>query len=93
MVMTESGTDWKPGVSFNFKGSPIDPEWKERIVQKLNSMPEVFAKNDPNFGRIDQIKHQIKLSDDTPFKHKASPIHPNDLEAVKISSKSSIMLE
>lgn len=63
VVMTESGTDWKPGVSFNFKGCPIDPKWKERIVQKLNSMPEVFAQNDPNFGRTDQIKHQIKLSD------------------------------
>lgn len=51
-------------------------------MQNLNSMPEVFAQNDLDFGRTAQVKHQIKLSDDTPFKHKPCPIHPNDLEAV-----------
>lgn len=29
------------------------------------------------------MRHQIKLSDKTPFKHRAGPIHPNDLEAVR----------
>lgn len=29
------------------------------------------------------MKHHIKLSDSTPFKHHVRPIHPHDVEAVK----------
>lgn len=29
------------------------------------------------------MKHNIKLHDETPFKHRARPIHPQDLEAVR----------
>lgn len=76
-------TSSKCTLNFNFDGSPIDAAWKERIVQQLNSMPEVFAQNDLDFGRTDKVKHQIKLSDETPFKHRARPIHPNDLEAFR----------
>ncbi|XP_027854991.1 uncharacterized protein LOC114133351 [Xiphophorus couchianus] len=31
---------------YNFGDSPLSPEWKQRIIQKLNSIPEVFAKHD-----------------------------------------------
>lgn len=68
---------------FDFGESQISPEWKDRIVKKLNDMPEVFAMNDIDFGRTDKVKHHIKLSDQTPFKHRAQPIHPNDVEAVR----------
>ena len=68
---------------FNFDDSPAPAKWKERITEKLNSMPEVFAQHDIDFGRTDQVKHQIKLSDETPFKHRARPIHPQDREAVR----------
>lgn len=46
-------------------------------------MPEVFAQHDLDFGRMDQVRHHIKLSDDTPFKLRARPIHPQDIEAVR----------
>ena len=46
-------------------------------------MPDVFAQHDLDFGHTDKIKHHIKLSDETPFKHKARPIHPQDTEAVR----------
>ncbi|XP_037390653.1 uncharacterized protein LOC119262492 [Pygocentrus nattereri] len=46
-------------------------------------MPEVFAQSDIDFGRTDRVKHHIKLSDETPFKHRARPIHPHDLDAVR----------
>lgn len=46
-------------------------------------MPEVFAQNDLDFGRTDRVKHQNKLLDETQFKHRARPIHPHDLEAVR----------
>lgn len=46
-------------------------------------MPEVFAQNDTDFGRTDKVKHNVKLSDETPFKLRARPIHPHDVEAVR----------
>ncbi|KAG1946284.1 interleukin-1 receptor accessory protein-like 1-A [Pimephales promelas] len=70
-------------LTFDFGESPVPPEWKDRITQKLNSMPEVFAQNDTDFGRTDKVKHHIKLSDETPFKLRARPIHPHDVEAVR----------
>ncbi|CAJ1057667.1 unnamed protein product [Xyrichtys novacula] len=73
----------KSDITINFSDSPIPAKWKEHITEKLNSMPEVFAQNDLDFGRTNKVKHQIKLSDETPFKHRARPIHPHDLEAVR----------
>lgn len=46
-------------------------------------MHEVFALNDTDFGKTDKVKHRIKLSDETPFKLRARPIHPHDVEAVR----------
>lgn len=39
----KSSTNIKSNLSFNIDGSPVDAEWKERIVQRFHSMPEVFA--------------------------------------------------
>lgn len=70
-------------VTFDFADSPIPSDWKAHITQKLSSMPEVFAQTDLDFGRTDKVQHHIKLSDETPFKHRARPIHPHDIEAVR----------
>ncbi|KAG1972065.1 interleukin-1 receptor accessory protein-like 1-A [Pimephales promelas] len=68
---------------FDFDDSPLTTEWKERISQKLRDMSEVFAMHDFDVGRTDKVKHSIKLHDNTPFKHRARPIHPDDFEAVR----------
>lgn len=70
-------------LSFNFGDSPIPTQWKERITSKLNDIPEVFAHHDLDFGCTSKVKHQIKLRDETTFKHRARPIHPQDIEAVR----------
>lgn len=70
-------------LEFNFGDSPIPPEWRERITAKLSGMPEVFSHHDLDFGCTDRVKHHIKLHDEKPFKHRARPIHPQDLEAVR----------
>ncbi|KAF7647554.1 hypothetical protein LDENG_00170760 [Lucifuga dentata] len=75
--------DQTPKNNFDFGDSPISNEWKERITVKLNSMPDVFSQHKLDFGRTDKIKHHIKLSDETPFKHKVRRIHPQDIEAVR----------
>lgn len=83
MNTQKPSTSFKSTLNFNFDGSLIDLELKERIVQHFHSMPQVLAQNDLDFGRTNKVKHQIKLSDETPFKHRARPIHANDLEAVR----------
>ncbi|KAK7899349.1 hypothetical protein WMY93_020202 [Mugilogobius chulae] len=70
-------------LQFNFGNSPIPAEWKDRIIHRLNQMPEVFSQNDLDFGCTDKVRHHIKLHDETPFKHRARPIHPHDIEAVR----------
>ncbi|KAK7921985.1 hypothetical protein WMY93_008887 [Mugilogobius chulae] len=70
-------------INFDFGNSPIPPEWKERVIRTLQTLPEVFAHHDLDFGRTDKVKHRIHLHDETAFKHRARPIHPNDIEAVR----------
>uniref|UniRef100_A0A3B3CR12 Gypsy retrotransposon integrase-like protein 1 n=1 Tax=Oryzias melastigma TaxID=30732 RepID=A0A3B3CR12_ORYME len=72
---------------YNFKDSPISPEWKQRIITKLNSIPEVFSKHDLDFGKTSKVRHRIKLSDQTPFKQRPRPIHPQDVDAVRTHLK------
>uniref|UniRef100_A0A3B1ISM8 Gypsy retrotransposon integrase-like protein 1 n=1 Tax=Astyanax mexicanus TaxID=7994 RepID=A0A3B1ISM8_ASTMX len=71
------------GVQFDFADSPIPAEWKERITSKLNAIPEVFAQHDLDFGHSSKVSHHIRLDDETPFKQRARPIHPQDINAVR----------
>lgn len=70
-------------LSFNLDESPVSEQWKERILQKLRSIPEVFAFDDMSYGHTTAVRHHIRLSDETPFKERPRPIHPSDREAVK----------
>lgn len=69
------------GLNFNFGDFPLPPEWKEHLTKKLGAMPEVFSHSDLDFGCTKKVKHHIKLHE-TPFKHRARPINPQDIEAV-----------
>lgn len=70
-------------IKFDFGDSPLPAEWRTRISALLNTMPEVFALHDMDYGHTDKVRHHIKLSDETPFKHRARPIHPQDVDAVR----------
>ena len=70
-------------LKLNLDDSPLSEQWKERITTKLNSISEVFAVDDLSYGHTTAVKHHIRLSDETPFKERPRPIHPNDREAVK----------
>lgn len=76
----ETNSFQKP--TLNFGDSPVPIEWKQRITQQLNNMPEVFAHHDLDFGRTDKVRHRIKLSDESSFTLRARPILPQDIEAV-----------
>ncbi len=68
---------------FNLDDSPIPEEWKKRIYDKLNSLPEVFAVDELSYGHTTAVKHHIRLQDEMPFKERPRPIHPSDREAVR----------
>lgn len=74
-------------IKFEFADSPLSNEWKDRITKKLNSIPEVFAMGDLDYGHTTAVKHKIRLSDPTPFKQRVRPIHPSDYEAVRLHLK------
>ncbi|KAK7886001.1 hypothetical protein WMY93_025622 [Mugilogobius chulae] len=81
--LTTAAKSKRSSLEFNFGDSPVPTEWKERITATLNQMPEVFSQHDLDFGCTDRVKHNIKLHDETPFKQRARPIHPRDIEAVR----------
>lgn len=70
-------------LNYKFGESPLSTEWKQRVTAMLDSMPEVFAKHEFDFGRTDKVKHDIKLSNPTAFKQRPRPIHPQDVDAVR----------
>lgn len=70
-------------LNINFGESPLSPEWKRRITEGLNNISEVFSHHDLDFGCTNAVKHYIPLHDNTPFKLRARPIHPQDYEAVR----------
>lgn len=82
-----SSVSSEDSIPFDFSDSPLSEEWKGRIRRKLNSIPEVFAKNDLDYGHTTAVKHKIRLSDPTPFKQRVRPIHPSDYEAVRLHLK------
>lgn len=70
-------------LNLNFGNSPVTPEWKERVTEKLNAISEVFSHHALDFGCTNQVKHHITLHDETLFKQQARPINPQDIEAVR----------
>lgn len=70
-------------LKFDLTDTPLSEEWRQRIMEKLNSMSDVFAMHDLDYGHTTAVKHHIRLSDATPFKQRPRPIHPSDYEAVR----------
>lgn len=79
----DTGNPPSDKVSCSLESSPISAEWKKRIMDKLNTIPEVFAVDDITYGHTSAVKHRIRLLDETPFKERPRPIHPCDREAVR----------
>lgn len=74
-------------IEFDFSDSPLSEQWKDRITRKLNSIPEVFARGDLDYGHTTAVKHKIRLPDPNPFKQRARPIHPFGHKAVCLHPK------
>lgn len=70
-------------LKFDFGDSPLSEEWKAKITSTLNTYADVFSHHDLDLGHATKVRHCIKLMDETPFKHRPRPIHPQDYEAVR----------
>ena len=73
----------KTNLTFDFSDSLLPKEWQDRVTKSLNAYADVFAQHDLEFGHASKVKHHINLKDETPFKQRSRPIHPNDYEAVR----------
>ncbi|KAG7471732.1 zinc finger CCHC domain-containing 12-like, partial [Solea senegalensis] len=51
---SRSSSETSPTLKLDFGESPIPPEWKRRITEKLNNIPDVFALSDMDFGCTDK---------------------------------------
>lgn len=83
MCNSISSSESASTLQFDFTDSPLCEEWRKRVTERLNSMSDVFATHDLDYGHSTAVKHHIRLSDPTPFKQRPRPIHPSDFEAVR----------
>ena len=65
---------------FDFDGSPLSPEGKDLVMERLLEYHSVFSKNALDIGKTSFVRHKIKLVDDIPFKMRSRPIPPADLD-------------
>lgn len=72
-------TNPSPDLQFDFGDSPLSVDWKSNTNIEINAC-NVFAHHDLDFGHASQVKHHIRLQDQTPFKQRAQPIHPQDVD-------------
>ncbi|KAJ8044512.1 hypothetical protein HOLleu_07281 [Holothuria leucospilota] len=63
---------------FNLSDSPAPEEWRNRIYQVLQKHSDAFSKDDLDIGCTSEVRHEIKLTNDTPFRQKSRRIPPAD---------------
>lgn len=79
-----SQTNNQPSSQLNFDfGESLPDEWKFHMIDKLNTFSDIFSHHDLDYGHATKVKHSIKLKDETPFKQRPRPIHPQDYDAVR----------
>jgi len=81
-------TDLKPSKkltssSFDFGTSPVPKEWKDRLVSKMLERSNVFSTHEFDVGCSKSMQHEIKTTDDRPFRERSRRLPPADLEALR----------
>ncbi|KAL7878188.1 hypothetical protein SRHO_G00048310 [Serrasalmus rhombeus] len=87
-VVTEVKKDSSPQAQidpelFNFGDSPIPPEWRKRLSQKLSERTQVFSVEDWDVGLAKDVEHHIRLTDPRPFRERSRRIAPADIDDVR----------
>ncbi|XP_059819440.1 uncharacterized protein LOC132390922 [Hypanus sabinus] len=69
--------------AFNFGDSPVSPEWKRRLVEKMLKMEAVFSRGEFDVGCSKSTRHTIRVTEDTPFRERSRRLAPADVEDVR----------
>lgn len=69
--------------SFDFGDSPVPTEWKNRLVKKMLARSDVFSQHEFDVGCAKGTKHQIRVTDDKPFRERSRRLAPADIEDVR----------
>ena len=67
----------------NIDDAGITEKQKDQLTQFLSGWKDIFSKDAKDLGKCDLTKHQINLSDNTPFKEPARRIPPALFEEVR----------
>lgn len=59
--------------SFDFGNSPLPEDAKQQLCEKLMEKRDVFSCHEWDVGRSKSTKHEIRLTDSTPFRERSSP--------------------
>ncbi|KAL7824273.1 hypothetical protein SRHO_G00342580 [Serrasalmus rhombeus] len=72
------------GFSLDFEGSPVSPEFKAYILNRIHSeAPNAFARHDLDVGTLAGVTHRIELEPHMPFKERTRRVSPADFEDLK----------
>lgn len=68
---------------FNFGDSPVPEEWKERLSQKMMERKDVFSCSEFDVGCAKSAEHQIRTTEDKPFRERSRRLAPCEVEDVR----------
>lgn len=69
--------------SFDFGNSPIPEGAKQQLCDKLMERRDVFSCHEWDVGCSKNTKHEIRLTDPTPFRERSRRLPPADLQDVR----------
>ena len=66
-----------------FVWGPIDAKRRDRILKLAYSRSEIFSCHEWDVGLTKEINHEIKLTDETPFRERSRRVAPSDLRDLR----------
>lgn len=69
--------------SFDFGTSTVPKKWKDRLVRKMLERSDVFSTHEFDVGCSKSTQHEIKTTEDKPFRERSRRLPPADLEALR----------
>lgn len=69
--------------SFDFGNSPLPEDAKQQLCEKLMERRDAFSCHEWDVGRSKSTKHEIQLTDSTPFREHSRRLPPADFQDVR----------
>ncbi|XP_059817654.1 NACHT, LRR and PYD domains-containing protein 3-like [Hypanus sabinus] len=66
--------------AFNFGDSPVWPEQKRRLLEKMLKLEDAFSRGEFDGGCSKSTRHITQVSEDTPFRERSRRLGPADVQ-------------